>query len=88
MRSADNPQKTRTAVVRAAYAFALMVGATQGYLFGARLGGVPLGAIMAINGALFCALMVGAVAGWWTRRAPRTPASGTPQPPGPTSGTD
>jgi hypothetical protein len=43
-----------------AYAAALCIGAFYGFGFGLQVSGPWLGVVTAVNGALFCALLVGA----------------------------
>jgi hypothetical protein len=58
----------------AAYVAASVIGAAYGFVFGERIGGILLGVVTALNGAVFCAFMVGAIAERIARLAARTRA--------------
>lgn len=60
MNSTRNPVLHR--VVQAAQLAGAALGAVASYGFGVQIGGMPMGALMAANGAFFGAIMVGFVA--------------------------
>ena len=58
----DNPRRPlRRILVLGAYGAAIVVGLKYGYDFGAQISGTILGIVLAINGALFCSIVVGIV---------------------------
>lgn len=70
------PARTRARPLWAwiAYVAVSVPGLIYGYEFGARLGGMLLGLVVAVNGALFCSIMASAVIEPLMRRTV-TPAS-------------
>jgi hypothetical protein len=55
----------------AGYGIVSLTGAFFGYQVGQQIDGVLIGVIMAINAAIFCALLFSIVAGWVERAAGR-----------------
>lgn len=49
----------RQIVILIAYAMAIVAGLKCGYDFGAEISGAVLGVVLAINGAVFCSIVVG-----------------------------
>ncbi|KNZ32845.1 MAG: hypothetical protein AD742_09015 [Methylibium sp. NZG] len=47
------------ALVLAAYGAAIVAGLKYGYDFGKQISGPILGVVLAVNGALFCSIVVG-----------------------------
>lgn len=79
MNAALNPVLHRA--VQLAQLIGAAVGAVASYDFGLQIGGMPMGALLAANGAFFGAIMVGFVADLiW--REPVSPASGSDGPDG------
>jgi hypothetical protein len=68
-------------LVRSAYGLAAVIGAIYGYDFGSRIGGMFVGVVLALNGALFCSIVAGSAAErlsrWWLVAHPTTPRSAT-----------
>jgi hypothetical protein len=68
-------------LVRLAYGLAVVLGAIYGYDFGSRIGGMFIGVILALNGAVFCSIVAGAAAErlsrWWLAWHPTAPRSAT-----------
>lgn len=58
----DNLQRRWVWFTYALAAVAGAVGAKYGFDFGTRISGTLLGVVLALNGAVFCALMVGGLA--------------------------
>ena len=52
------------ALVLAAYGAAIVAGLKYGYDFGKQISGPILGVVLAINGALFCSIVVGVLVEW------------------------
>jgi hypothetical protein len=65
-------------LVAAVSLLAALAGVVYSYDFGAQIGGPLVGVVLALNGALFCSILAGALverlARWW-------PATGRGQPP-------
>jgi hypothetical protein len=65
-------------LVAAVSLLAALPGVVYSYDFGAQIGGPLVGVVLALNGALFCSILAGALverlARWW-------PATGRGQPP-------
>ena len=64
----------RIRLIHLLYGVAIAVGAKYGYDFGLRISGTLLGAVLALNGALFCALIVGMIDERLGRRKATEPA--------------
>lgn len=67
-------------LIRSIYGLAAMLGLLAGYDFGQVIGGPLMGAVVALNGALFCSIVAGALAErlcqWWTpSHRPRRPST-------------
>ena len=65
MPSTQHDDGRRRRWVRFTYALATVAGAAgakYGFDFGTRISGTLLGVVLALNGAVFCALMVGGLA--------------------------
>ena len=71
------PQNVKGPVIQgliiAGYTAASLVGAFFGYRVGERIDGVLVGAIMALNAAVFSSLLFSIVAGWLQRVSVETP---------------
>jgi hypothetical protein len=65
-------------LVAAVSTLAALAGLVYSYDFGVQIGGPVVGVVLALNGALFCSILAGALverlARWW-------PAAGRGQPP-------
>jgi peptidoglycan/LPS O-acetylase OafA/YrhL len=77
-RLGNKPQPHRLPL-RLAYAAALCIGAFYGFGFGMQVSGPWLGIVTAVNGAVFCALLVGAASDGISRlrRRDRAESSGS-----------
>lgn len=67
-------------LVRLAYGLAAMLGMLASYDFGQVIGGPWVGVVLALNGAIFCSIVAGALAErlceWWpTSQQPRRPSA-------------
>jgi len=61
----DLPQdenRIRRNVLRGIYGVAIVIGLKYGYDFGNQISGTLMGIVGAVNGALFCAILVGVIA--------------------------
>jgi hypothetical protein len=69
MQRADSPASARVprrVVLALVYVLAATIGLLASYDFGSRIGGMFVGVVLALNGAVFCSIVVGAVAErWW-----------------------
>jgi hypothetical protein len=61
MKTPGNTRALRRIVIALAYVAAISAGLKYGYDFGAQISGRLLGVVLAINGAVFCSLIVGMV---------------------------
>jgi hypothetical protein len=68
MRSPTATVRTKRWLVWTATVIAGLVGLFCGFDFGNRLAGMWLGAVLALNGALFCSIVVAAAAEKLTQR--------------------
>ena len=72
MNSTDNLPITpmQRWLVRGVYLLAALVGLVGSYEFGRTIGGPLVGVVLALNGALFCSIVTGALAErlcrWWS----------------------
>lgn len=67
-------------LVRLVYVLAAVTGTLYGYDFGKVIGGPLMGVVLALNGAVFCSIVAGALAEklcqWWTAaQQPRRPSA-------------
>jgi hypothetical protein len=60
--SSDRPRPLQRRVVQVSQVVAVVVGLKYGYDFGRQISGTLLGIVLAINGAVFCAITVGMIA--------------------------
>ena len=78
----SHPDATKTSAQRIfialAYTLAALAGTVACYGFGNRIGGPLVGVVLALNGAVFCSIVAGALAerlcAWW--RGARRQAGG------------
>jgi hypothetical protein len=61
MTTSDNPRRLQRILVPVAHGAAAVAGLKYGYDFGAEISGKLLGIVLAINGAVFCSIVVGMV---------------------------
>jgi hypothetical protein len=67
-------------LVRLVCGLAAVAGMVYSYDFGRAIGGPPVGVVLALNGAVFCSIVAGALAEklcrWWpTTQQPRRPSA-------------
>lgn len=60
--TSEQPRPLQRRVVQVTQIVAVVVGLKYGYDFGKQISGTLLGVVLAINGAVFCAIVVGMVA--------------------------
>ena len=65
---AATPRGLGHRLFQAAHVAAIGLGLYQGYEFGMRISGMPLGVLLAVNCALLCSITVGVVADAVRRR--------------------
>lgn len=66
--SNNGARALQRSVLALVYVLAAAVGLVSGYDFGSRIGGIFVGVVLALNGAVFCSIVVGAVAERWLQR--------------------
>jgi hypothetical protein len=69
-------------LLRLVYVLAAVAGMVTSYDFGKLIGGPIVGVLLALNGAIFCSIVAGALAeklcrGWPAARPPRRPSATT-----------
>ncbi len=60
MAAATSTSRARRLVTAVVCGVAALAGLVSGYDFGLQLGGALVGVVMAVNGAVFCAILAGA----------------------------
>ena len=69
MKTLRDTEALRRILVKLGYLLAAGIGLKYGFDFGDKLAGTPLGVLMALNAAVFGALLFGVVAGLLLRPA-------------------